>query len=366
MIQNLHKDTLSRLDQISIFSVTSEEYAALVRERLGKGALHARLVYREWFRTGQVTGHDPHFRNATSLFEQIVALTDFTYLPLLKRGDEQGTEKYLVQTGDGLEIEMVVLPMPAGYTLCVSSQVGCRMGCAFCETGKMGLLRSLSTTEILSQVFQAKHGLKVEVRNIVFMGMGEPLDNFEAVMQAVKILTDANGFGLGPSRIALSTSGLVDKIYRLIDEADPAVRLAISVNAPQDTVRNKLMPVNYQFDMSALRQAMEAYTVHPKRRIFIEYILIKGKTDALEDADALAHYLRGLKVTVNLIPYNPQSRGPFEPPTVEAIDLFLKRMQEHGFLTFVRGTKGQKIMAACGQLGNLALRRKKALVFSPE
>ncbi|MFC2049266.1 23S rRNA (adenine(2503)-C(2))-methyltransferase RlmN [Chlamydiota bacterium] len=351
---------------VSIFSLTSEEYAEAVRSRLGKGAQHARLLYREWFRTGRVTGQDPHFRNAGPLFEQIVAMTDFTYLSLVKRGDEHSTEKYLIQTGDGLEVEMVVLPMQAGYTLCISSQVGCRMGCAFCETGKMGLLRSLSTAEILSQVFQARHGLGLNVRNIVFMGMGEPLDNYEAVMQAVKILTDSNGFGLGPSRITLSTSGLVDKIYRLIEEADPALCLAVSVNAPHDGVRNKLMPVNKRFDMADLKQAMEAYTLHPRRRILIEYILIKGKTDSLEDADALALYLKGLRVTVNLIPYNPQSRGPFEPPTADSVDAFLKRMKERGFLTFVRSTKGQKIMAACGQLGNLELRRKKSLVFSQE
>lgn len=351
--------------RISIFSLTSEEYSRRVLSHLGKGALHARLIYKEWFRTGQVTGQDPHFRNAASLFEQIVALTDFSCLPLVKKKNEFGTEKHLLQTSDGLEIEMVVLPMRAGYTLCLSSQVGCRMGCAFCETGKMGLLRSLSVSEILSQVFQAKHGLKVDVRNIVFMGMGEPLDNFEAVLQTVHVLTDPHGFALGPSRIAISTSGLVDKIYRLIEEANPAIKLAVSVNAPHDDVRNKLMPVNHQFNMSALKEAMEAYTAHPKRRILIEYILIKGRTDALEDADALAHYLQGLRVTVNLIPYNPQSRGPFEPPSQEVADRFLKRMQEHGFLTFIRGTKGQKIMAACGQLGNLALRSKKSLVFSP-
>lgn len=344
----------------------SEEYAEAVRAQLGKGAQHARLIYREWFRTGRVTGQDPHFRNARALFDQIAAMTDFACLPLVKRGDESSTEKYLVQTGDGLEVEMVVLPMQAGYTLCISSQVGCRMGCAFCETGKMGLLRSLSTAEILSQVFQARHGLGVDVRNIVFMGMGEPLDNYDAVLQAVKILTDANGFGLGPSRITLSTSGLVDKIYRLIEEADPALCLAVSVNAPHDAVRDKLMPVNRRFDMASLREAMEAYTVHPRRRILIEYVLIKGRTDSLEDADALAIYLQGLRVTVNLIPYNPQSRGPFEPPAPEATDAFLNRMKGHGFLTFVRATKGQKIMAACGQLGNLALRSKKSLVFSQE
>jgi len=145
---------------------------------------------------------------------RILALTDFSVLPLVKRKGEEHTEKYLLKTADGLEVEMVSLPMKAGCTLCISSQVGCRMGCAFCETGKMGLLRSLTLDEIVSQVYQAKHGLGLDVRNVVFMGMGEPFDNYEAVMGAVRILTDEQGFALGPSRITISTSGLVEQIYR--------------------------------------------------------------------------------------------------------------------------------------------------------
>lgn len=352
------------MDAIPIFAHTSESYAQAVFARLQKGAEHARLIYQEWYRYGCVSGEDPHFNNARSLFEKIVAMTDFSVLPFACKGGEEKTEKYLLKTHDQLEIEMVALPMRAGWTLCISSQIGCRMGCAFCETGKMGLLRSLTTEEIVAQVFQAKHGLRVDVRNIVFMGMGEPLDNFEAVMQAVRLLTDPHGFGLGPSHITISTSGLADKIYRLIDEADPAICLAVSVNAPDDGVRNRLMPVNRTHDMAALKTAMEAYCAHPRRKIFIEYILIKGKTDSLESADLLAAYLEGLAVTVNLIPYNPQSRGVFQPPEPATVDAFLSRMKGHGFLTFVRQTKGQRIMAACGQLGNLELRQVKKVAKS--
>jgi len=355
------------VDKVSIFAHTSTSYAETLYSLLGKGKEHARLVYREWYKTGKVTGQDPHFKNAQPLFQQILALTDFAYLPLSNKGSENATQKYLLQTQDGLEIEMVLIPMRAGYTLCLSSQVGCRMGCAFCETGKMGLLRSLSTEEIVSQLFQAKHHLKVDIRNLVFMGMGEPLDNYEAVMQAIRIFTDMQGFGLGPSRITISTSGLVDKIYRLADEADPALCLAVSVNASCNETRNRLMPVNRSFDMAALRAAMEAYTAHPRRRIFAEYVLIKGKTDSLEDAARLACYLKGLKVSVNLIPYNPQSRDCFEPPDQATIDAFYQKMKELDILTFVRSTKGRQIMAACGQLGNRELRKcKKTLVFSPD
>lgn len=342
---------------MKILALTSKTYAKSVVNRLGKGAEHARLLYREWFREGTCAGKDSHFKNAQNLLKEIVGLTDFSILPLVKRGNENQTEKYLLKTADGLEVEMVALPMKAGCTLCVSSQVGCRMGCAFCETGRMGLLRSLNVEEIISQVYQAKHGLGLDVRNIVFMGMGEPLDNYEAVMDAIEVLTDVNGFALGPSRITISTSGLVDKIYRLIDEADPAINLAVSINSPNDIVRNTLMPVNRRYDMTALKEAMHAYCRHPRRRILAEYVLIAGKTDSLENADELAAYLRGLRLTLNLIPYNPQSRDRFTPPSDETIDAFASRMRAHGYLTFVRGTKGQRIMAACGQLGNLRLRK---------
>ncbi|MCC5831693.1 MAG: 23S rRNA (adenine(2503)-C(2))-methyltransferase RlmN [Chlamydiales bacterium] len=318
---------------------------------------HARLLYREWFQEGTSAGKDPHFKNAQKLLNEIIGLTDFSLLPLIGRGDENQTEKHLLKTADGLEVEMVSLPMKAGCTLCISSQVGCRMGCLFCETGRMGLLRSLTVDEIVGQIYQAKHGLGLDVRNIVFMGMGEPLDNYEAVMGAIRILTDMNGFGLGPSRITISTSGLVDQIYRLIEEANPAINLAVSINSPNNEMRNRLMPVNRRHDMEELKAAMEAYCRDPRRRILAEYVLIAGKTDSLKNADELAVYLQGLRLTLNLIPYNPQSRDRFAAPEGQRVDAFAARMRAHGYLTFVRGTKGQQIMAACGQLGNLKLRK---------
>ncbi len=343
---------------MKILGHTSKSYADYISKKLGKGAEHARLLYREWFQEGTHVGKDPHFKNAPALLKEIIDLTDFSALPFVKQGDEEKTEKYLLKTADGLEVEMVCLPMPAGYTLCVSSQVGCRMGCAFCETGKMGLLRSLTTEEIVSQVYQAKHALGLNVHNIVFMGMGEPLDNYESVMGAVKILTDVHAFALGPSRVSISTSGLVDKIYRLIEDADPAINLAVSINSPNNAVRNRLMPVNREYDMATLKKAMEAYCAHPRRRIFAEYVMISGRTDGLEAADELALYLQGLRVTVNLIPYNPQSKDRFAPPSAEDVDAFAERMRAHGYLTFVRRARGKQIMAACGQLGNTKLRRQ--------
>lgn len=237
------------------------------------------------------------------------------------------------------------------------------MGCAFCQTAKMGLLRHLKVEEIVAQVFVAIHHFKKEIRNIVFMGMGEPMDNYEAVMQAVAVLTCPAGLGFGMSRITISTSGHVDHIERMMNEADPALNLAVSVNAPSDEVRSKIMPVNKRWDMKALKEAMLAYCNHPRREILIEYVLLQGVNDSLSDAELLSQYLEGLKVRVNLIPYNPQCRDVFSPPSKEVQEAFFSFMEQKGYRTLLRGTKGRNIMAGCGQLGNKE-QRKKLLCFS--
>lgn len=338
---------------LSIFSHSSQEFASQVRLRLGKGYQHAQLVYQEWYRTGKVTGHHPAFANAQALFQQIQHLTDFSILPLANNHHDGLTGKFLLRTEDQLEIESVLIPMQAGGTLCISSQIGCRMGCSFCETGRMGLLRNLTTREIVTQLFVARFLLGFEVRNLVFMGMGEPLDNYDNVMQAVRVLTDPHGFGLGIHHITLSTSGRVEGIYRLMEENQPIPHLAVSLNAPTDELRNRLMPVNRLYPLSALYEAMQAYCTKTSKQILVAYVLIKGQNDTLTHADQLAAYLRGLNVKVNLIPYNPQSRDRYQAPDQSVLEAFTAHLRHQGYYTLLRQTKGQKIMAACGQLGNL-------------
>lgn len=343
----------------SIFSHTQESFVEAMYRRLGRGRLHAAKLYSEWFRKGHLGDIAQIVEpQAVALVEAMIEATDFS-LPVMSSAKQEGeTVKFLLQFEDGLESESVLIPMEAGTTLCLSSQVGCKMGCAFCETGKMGLIRSLSCEEIVKQVFWARHRLQREVRNLVFMGMGEPLDNYDAVMRAVAVLTDAKGLGFGPSRITISTSGKVDAILRLSQDADPALNLAVSVNAHSDEVRNRLMPVNRRWNMAELKAAMQEYCRHPRREILAEYVLLQGINDSLEAADQLAEYLRGIRVKVNLIPYNPQTRDRFAPPAIAQREAFLKRMRDHGYQTLLRGTKGQQIMAACGQLGNVEVRRK--------
>jgi 23S rRNA (adenine2503-C2)-methyltransferase len=347
---------------LSILSLTHQEYAEKIFARLGKGRIHAIHLYEELFRHGDVLGRDAAFNNAQVLLKDILSHTDFTLPELVGEKNDGNTGKFLLRTHDKMEIESVLIPMQSGGTLCVSSQIGCRMGCNFCETGRMGLLRNLTVQEILAQVFVARHRLGFEFRNIVFMGMGEPFDNFENVMSAVKVLRDPHGFGLGRKQITISTSGCVEGIDRLTDYCGEAPNLAVSVNAPNDTIRTKLMAVNRKHDMKALHEAMQRYCDKTGREILIAYVLLRDVNDSLEYANELAKYVEGLKVKINLIPYNPQSRDRFQPPEKEVIEQFAKRLREHGLYTLLRVTKGKDIMAACGQLGNLELRKKMRLL----
>lgn len=344
----------------SIFSFTQGAFAESIFAQLGRGKLHAAALYSHFMKNGNLEGLQVE-PQAQKLIQEILSITDFALPEHEIVHHENGTLKFLLKLHDGYEVESVFIPMKTKSTLCISSQVGCKMGCAFCETGRMGLLRQLTASEIVAQVFIAIHKLKMGVGNLVFMGMGEPFDNLDEVTAAIDVLTEDSGLGIGPSNITVSTSGLVDKIDAFSKKVDPAVNLAVSVNAPSDEIRRKIMPVNKTWNMQELKEAMERYCAHPRREIFIEYVLLQGINDSIECADLLASYLQGLKVKVNLIPYNPQSRDRFAPPDSETTLAFSTQMRSHGYFTLVRQTKGQNIMAACGQLGNLELRKQRRL-----
>lgn len=340
---------------VSIYSHTKDSFCECLAEKLGKGALHARKIYQAWMQQGRFVSPEEVEPQAKELLLALLEATDTSLPPFQPQSVARETYKYLLLLEDGLEVEFVAIPMKSGITLCISSQVGCLKGCRFCETGKMGLLRQLSVREIVAQVYHAKYSLNLEVRNIVFMGMGEPFDNYDNVMQAIRVLTDPHGLSFGPRHITVSTSGVVDKIYRFADEADHAIGLAVSVNAPTDAIRTKLMPVNRKWNMAALREAMVYYLRSPRREILAEYVLLAGINDRPEDIEHLARYLEGLRLKVNVIPYNAGSFARFAPPDQETIDRFVSELRGRGFTTLLRTTKGEKIMAACGQLGNLAL-----------
>lgn len=254
------------------------------------------------------------------------------------------------------------------HTLCVSSQIGCAMGCTFCETAQMGLLRQLSVDEIVGQWFAARFARGIDVKNIVFMGMGEPMDNLETVIHAIRILSDHNGPGIPPANITVSTVGRPDGIRRLGEFArQPGFRrlnLAVSINAPNDDIRRTIMPITRAHPLSELIEAMRNWPRRPNDVVCVEYVLIPGVNDAPEHADELADLLRSIRCTVNVIPYNPRRDSPWSAPTEESIQMFMARLRAQGQFTKRRGTKGRVAMAACGQLGNPNIRMRKFVSLS--
>lgn len=341
----------------SLLSLCCQAFADGISAQLGKGRQHAEIIYESFFRTGRAPVDHPAFRNAPALQDSILALMELSLPTIVVERHDGETHKLVLRLADGLEVESVLIPMQAGGTLCISSQVGCRMACAFCETGRMGLLRNLTVEEIVAQVFLARHAAHFNFNNVVFMGMGEPFDNYEAVLQAAKVLMEPRGLGFGKRKITISTSGCVESIYRYAEQGIDLPNLAVSINGSFDAQRSRLMPINRKHDMGALYEAMRHYCEKSGRQILAAYVLLEGINDTLEDADRLAHFLRGLNVKINLIPYNPQSRDRFKPPSMEMIDLFVKRLREAGIGTLLRRTRGRPIMAGCGQLGNVALRK---------
>jgi 23S rRNA (adenine2503-C2)-methyltransferase len=343
-----------------ILSYTSNQFSSALFQELGKGLQQAKDLYKAFLRHGTFYPVPSSFANAPILFKDMESLTDTALDPfVLKTRDEaSGVEKFLVTTQDGYEIESVVLPMKHKKTLCLSSQIGCRMGCSFCETGKRGLIRNLTAKEMIEQFFHARFSLFHSIDNVVFMGMGEPLDNLQEVMKAYEILSDPDGVGLGRKNITISTSGHVDSIEKLVFSYGPVPNLAVSLNAPDDLIRSKLMPINHTWNMARLKQALLLFAEKKKKEILIAYVLIEGVNDSIEQARQLISYLDGLPVKINCIPYNAQSGfSPYRSPSLEVQDQFLQQLRQAGKRALLRRTKGDHIMAGCGQLGG----KKKAV-----
>ena len=268
-----------------------------------------------------------------------------------RRTSEDGTTKFLLRLADDRRIEAVYIPDTPAQTFCISTQVGCAMACAFCLTGKMGLVRHLSAGEIAGQVRVLAHetGLAGTAFNIVLMGMGEPLHNYDATMKALRILADEQGLGVHPRRITLSTVGVVPAIEKLAQE--PLMpNLAISLHATTDAQRGQIVPLNRRYDLEALLEACRRFPVHRRRRITFEYVLLNGVNDTPEDARRLVRLLAGIKAKVNLLPLNEAPGIPFTRPSDDRVNAFAKILAERGVTVSVRRSRGRDIRAACGQL----------------
>ena len=278
---------------------------------------------------------------------------------------KDGSIKYLFKLHDGKTIESVLLPMKdeildqngkvekhARYTICVSSQVGCKMGCSFCLTAKGGFIRNLSAGEIVGQILWIKreNNIPYERRvNIVYMGMGEPLDNLDNVSKAINILKDNDGLAIGARRQTISTSGLSTQIKKL-GEMDLGVLLAISLHAVTDELREKLMPVNKTYNIASVMDAVRQFPIDMRKRVMFEYLIMDKINDNLSDAKALVKLLHGIKAKVNLILFNPHEGSPYQRPSQENVEKFRDYLQSRGVTCTIRQSKGLDISAACGQL----------------
>lgn len=245
-------------------------------------------------------------------------------------------------------------------TQCVSSQVGCAMGCIFCASGVAGLKRQLGADEIVAQVIAGRARLEPDetLTNIVFMGMGEPLHNYEATVRALRLLTHPEGMGLSARRITVSTSGLVPEIARLGADFEGSIGLAVSLHAADDATRSRLMPINKKYPLPVLMDALRAYPLPRRRRITIEYTLVEGKNDGVDEAKKLVRLLRGIPVKVNLIPMNPIGQSPLGPPKVSSVLQFQRVLCDAGYSCFIRRRRGDDVSAACGQLAILGAKPK--------
>lgn len=291
-------------------------------------------------------------KNRTFLKEQF----DFSLPQIIsEQRSQDGTVKYLLKLQDAEAIEAVLIPAEKRLTLCLSSQVGCALGCRFCRTATQGLKRHLSTEEVVSQfmllsVHLQKNPVKglQKITNIVYMGQGEPLHNFENMKQATHIFVDPQGLGLGQRRITLSTSGMVPEIERLSEF--PAINLAVSLHSPRDAVRSEIMPINRSYNLQKLFRALDALPLKGHRHITFEYILIDGVTNTKEDLIALKNSLDPKRAKINLIPFNPFPGSPYQRPSHEKNLWFRDSLIKMGLVCTMRVTKGDDVLAACGQL----------------
>ena len=279
-----------------------------------------------------------------------------------------GTRKWALRLDDGNIIETVFIPDAGRGTLCVSSQAGCALNCSFCATARQGFNRNLTSAEIVAQLWFADHLLRSEgggdtkISNVVLMGMGEPLLNFEPVTEALRVMVDDIGYGLSKRKVTLSTAGLVPAIDRLRETID--VSLAVSLHAPDDRLRNQLVPLNRKYPIHDLLAACRRYVAGKERKLSVtfEYVLLKGVNDTLEQAFELVALLRGMACKVNLIPFNPFPGAQFERPDSTVIQDFSETVQRGGIFTMIRKTRGDDIDAACGQLiGHVKERSRRRL-----
>ena len=318
-------------------------------EKIGEKKYRAAQIF-QWLYVEKVKSFDEMTNLSKELREKLNAnYTMCNYNILKKQESSDGTKKYLFDVLDGNAIETVLMQYHHGKTVCVSTQIGCKMGCKFCASTGIKFIRNLSAGEIVEQILAVEQDIGENISNIVYMGIGEPLDNYDNVIKSIRIMNNQKGLNIGARHISVSTSGLVPKIYDLAQENIPCT-LSISLHATTDEKRSAMMPVNNLYNISQLLQACKDYIKTTNRRISFEYALAKDNNDNLEDAKRLVKLLKGMLCHVNLIPINKIENGKFTKSTNENIIKFRDYLNENGIVATIRRELGSDIEAACGQL----------------
>lgn len=335
-----------------ILSFTMNGISNYLKENFGKGEYHGKCIYRYFFKTGLNDFENLDCFKNKELAIKIKESLKFPEPEIVETRESEEVLKFALRLEDGEVIESVILKMKNRHTLCISSQVGCKMNCGFCATAKMGFKRNLEAYEIILQLFTAVFKLDYDIRNIVFMGMGEPLDNYENVKKAILILNDQHGFDLAFGHITLSTSGLADKIEKLGKDEDIKPNLSVSINSADETKRKDLMPVTKKFNLLKLKETLKNYPLKKKGIIFITYTIFKDLNDSRQDALKLKEFVDGLPCRINLIPYNEVEGSGLKGCLDEDVNRFAGYLEEHSLFVRKRWTRGAELDAGCGQLAS--------------
>lgn len=337
------------MEKININEFTEIELSEYI-ESIGEKKFHAKQIFK-WLHRENVSNFDEMTDISKSLREKLSNNTYISNLEVLtcQESKKDGTMKFLIKLPDNNAIESVFMVYNHGNTICISTQVGCKMGCKFCASTKEGFVRSLQASEIEGQIHTVEKYTGKKISNVVYMGIGEPLDNYDNVVKSIRLINNPEGLGIGARHISLSTCGLVPNIYKLAKE-NIQCTLSISLHAITDEKRREIMPVANVYSISELITACKEYIKITGRRISFEYALIYGKNDSKEDAMGLAKLLRGMIAHVNLIPVNEIKNGLYKKSKEKSVEEFMSTLNACGIVTTVRRTLGEDIDAACGQL----------------
>ncbi len=344
--------------KVDICDMTIPELEEYI-EKIGEKKFHAKQIFK-WLHREKVDSFDEMTDISKSLREKLKEKAYILKLSVIEcqTSKKDGTMKFLIALDDKAAIESVLMQYHHGNTICISTQVGCRMGCKFCASTKDGFERSLKASEIEGQIRTVEKYTNKKISNVVYMGIGEPLDNFDNVVRSIKIINEPLGLGIGARHISVSTCGIVPKIYELAKE-NIQCTLSISLHATTDEKRKEIMPIANKYSIEELLTACKEYIKLTGRRISFEYALIADKNDTYEDALSLAKLLKGMIAHVNLIPVNEIKNGVYKKTNKEAVNRFMKNLNDLGIVTTIRRELGSDIDAACGQLRKKYIEGKK-------